>query len=48
MMTKEPSTKIVNVMIPEAGAVVQGHGQISHINDDKQEICQISNFKDLI
>ena len=31
MMTKEWSTKIVNVMTPGAGVLVQGRGHISYI-----------------
>ena len=31
MMTKEGSTKIINIMIPWAGVLVLGHGHISHI-----------------
>ena len=30
MMTKEVSTKIVNVITPEAGVLMLGRGQISH------------------
>ena len=31
MMTKEGSTKIVNIMTPGAGILVLGRGHISHI-----------------
>ena len=31
MMTKEGSTKIVNIMTPWAGVLVLGHGHIRHI-----------------
>ena len=31
MMTKEGSTKIINIMTPWAGVLVLGHGHISHI-----------------
>ena len=31
MMTKEGCTKIVNLMTPGAGVLVQGHGHISHV-----------------
>ena len=30
MMTKEGSTKIVNIMTPGAGVLVQGRGHLSH------------------
>ena len=31
IMIKEGSTKIINFMTPGAGALVQGHGHISHL-----------------
>ena len=34
MMTKEGSTKIVDLMTPGAGDLMLGHGHLSHYNED--------------
>ena len=33
MMTKDGFTKIVNLMIPGAGALMLGYGQVSHYSE---------------